>query len=266
MSAQRGFQPVLIAGGRGEVDGCPSADVLVLFGAGLPQGEDLQEELLDGWTLTTLDAHVATCPSCRALAEETGDVVATLDSAPLDDPAPGFWDDLAEGVMRTIDGDTRADRDNVIPLRLVAASPSAEPADPTLRRLAWALAAAVVFAVGLGIWLERDPAVSPATPAIATRDAATQPAESVPDPQRARAMAAELGISTDPLDLSAAAATDVPASDISLESASLAWLMDGLAAADMELLDVSLPTTDPLLDLIALDDSDLAEVLRSLES
>jgi hypothetical protein len=268
MSAQ-GFQPVLIPGGRGVTDGCPSEDVLVLYGAGLPRGEADQTELLDGWTMATLDHHVAGCPVCRALAAETGDTVGLLRAHPQEEPGAEFWDDLSDSVMRSLAQDDlgTGPRDNVVPLRPVEAAPEAGVVDPTLRSLAWALAVAVVFAVGLGIWLERDPVVE--APVPLTEVAA--PVESLPDRQEAWAVAAELGISVDPLDLSVAAAADAVASDISLggtplDEASLAWLVDGLAAADMELLDVSLPTSDPLFDLIALDDSDLAAVLRSLES
>lgn len=270
MSAQGGFQPLLIAGGRGATDGCPSADVLVLYGAGLPRGDDDQEELLDGWNLATLDEHVAGCPACRALAAETCDVVGLLRTEPVDEPGPEFWDELADGVMRTLGGRDpgRGPRANVIQLRQVRveSDPGPEAVDPALRRLAWALAVAVVFAVGLGVWLERDPTPGVPNPVVLAEESPGVPEPLLPDRQHARAVAVELGISVDPLDLSDAAEADVVASDISLEAASLAWLVDGLAAADIELLDVSLPTTDPLLDLIALDDTDLAEVLRSLES
>ncbi len=268
MSTVNGFQPVLIAGGRGATDGCPSADVLVLYGAGLPRGTDDQEELLDGWTLPTLDEHVAGCPTCRALAAETRDVVGELLAQPLEEPDGEFWDDLTDGVMRNLAGDERGrgPRDNVIELRPVPEPPEPAAANPTLRRLAWALAVAVVFAVGLGVWSERSPVVEPSSDGALTEASSPGPVESLPDRQHALAVAAELGISAEPLDLSDVAGADVVGSDISLEAASLAWLVDGLAAADMELLDVSMPTTDPLFDLIALDDSDLAEVLRSLES
>jgi hypothetical protein len=273
MSALGGFQPVLIAGGRGATDGCPTADVLVLYGAGLPRGDDDQEELLDGWTLATLDDHVAGCPTCRAQADETSDVVGVLRAQPLDAPDAEFWDDLTDGVMRTVAGAERGSglRDNVVQLRPVPGAPEPDVVDPTLRRFAWALAVAVAFAVGLGVWLERDPVEEAPLPGALVEESSPEPVESLPDREHALAVAAELGISADPLDLSDAADADVVASDISLggtplEAASLAWLVDGLAAADMELLDVSLPTTDPLFDLIALDDSDLAEVLRSLES
>lgn len=265
MSARHGFQPVLISGGRGRVAGCPSEEVLVLYGAGLPAGEDEQDELLDGWTMAALDDHAADCDRCRGSAARTGDLVGLLRDEPLEHRATEFWDDLAEGVMRSIDPAAPEERvDNVIQLRLVTPEPDRENPYRMLRTLVWALAAVVAFAVGLGVLLERPstkdaPAQVVDVGGVALRDG-------LPDRAAAEALAAELGISTEPLDLSVLAGTDAVASDIPLPSASMAWLVDGLADDDMEMLDVSLPSSDPLLDLIALDDTDLAEVLRSLES
>jgi len=265
MSAPARFQPVLIPGGRGRVEGCPSEDVLVLYGAGLPAGQDQQAELLDGWTLATLDEHTLGCDRCRLAAARTGDLVGLLRDEPLDEPGTEFWDDLTDGVMRSIDPASSEDLvDNVIPLRLVSPEPYPERPYRMLRTAVWALAATVVFAIGLGAWLERPPTADEPTEVLEV--AAPAVMESLPDRGAAEALAAELGISTEPLDLSAVADNDAVASDLSLPSASMAWLVDGLADDDMELLDLSLPSSDPLLDLIALDDSDLAEVLRSLES
>ena len=77
-----------------------------------------------------LDAHLASCASCRALAEELTELEAGLDSLPMED-AP---DTLAPGVMRAI----RAEKSQK-PQKKKAA-----------HRTAWLIAAAAAVALLLG--------------------------------------------------------------------------------------------------------------------
>jgi anti-sigma factor RsiW len=115
------------------------------------QHEEL-EELLGAYALDAVDdderaaveAHLATCPRCRAEVDAHREVASHL--AQTGAPAPdGLWDRIVGAI----------DEAEPPPLRLVATSPSPAPTPaPTPRRPWWqrsavAAAAAVVVAVGL---------------------------------------------------------------------------------------------------------------------
>lgn len=91
-----------------------------------------------------LEAHLAVCPECRALAEELSALNAALEEH---EPAPPQW--LAERVMERI-----AEQDRVVPI-----SAGRRPGWRRWSGLAAALAL-MVCAGGIGVWLKTDRAAT----------------------------------------------------------------------------------------------------------
>lgn len=87
-----------------------------------------------------LEAHLAVCPECRALAEELSALNAALEEY---EPAPPQW--LAERVMERV-----AEQDRVVPI-----SAGRRPGWRRWTGLAAALAL-TVCAGGIGVWLKTD--------------------------------------------------------------------------------------------------------------
>jgi len=244
---------------------CPSEEVLILFGASLPEGED-EQELLDGWTADQVAAHVGACEACRAVVQETSALTATMRDDVLSEPAEPFWDELADEVMRSIDRADATPGADVVPLQPV------EPARAPVRRLhwGWAVAAGLLVVLGIGLrWMQMDQTLE--TTVAETGDEAVGPGDGVvpgalPDRATAEAIAAELGLSLEPVDPVESVQAQVVDVDSDLADSGLAALFDGLDDEDIEVLELAVADDDPLSDLAEFDVEELAAVLVALES
>ena len=266
MSTSPRFRPVVITGGRREAEmgRCPSEDALILYASSLPQDELIVEELLEGWTPEAVALHLAGCHGCRRVVEETGALTADMRGDALDEPSEAFWDEMAEDVMRSLEMPARVEPEQkaeVIQLPNTDA-PIGEPRETTARRVVpwvWAVAAAVLLAASLGIALYERP-----------REAAPLPVadapEVMPDRAAAEALAAELGLSLDPIDPVAAAEAEVIEPGAELHEGGLAALFAALSDSDVENLSLALADDDPLAELADIDAQALASAIDSLES
>ena len=239
---------------------CPSEEVLILFGASLPDGE---QELLDGWTADDVAVHVGLCDACRAVVEETGTLTAAMRDDVLEEPAEPFWNQLADDVMRSIDTPDAVGGDgaDVIPLQ------QHDHARASQRRLhwGWAVAAGLLVLLGIGLrWMQMDEVTDGAV--AETGDVVEEPGDGMPDRATAEAIAAELGLSLDPVDPVEAVQAQVVDVGGGLADRGLVALFDGLDDGDIEVLELAVTDDDPLADLAEFDVEDLAAVLDALES
>jgi anti-sigma factor RsiW len=105
-------------------------------------------DAVDGDERDAVEAHLATCPRCRAEVEDHREVAALLAHAGADAPE-GLWDRIAEHL------DAPPPALALAPVRPVAATPI-EERRPWTRYAAAALAAAAVIVIGvLGLQVRR---------------------------------------------------------------------------------------------------------------
>lgn len=215
---------------------CPTEDALILFGSGEPDDDVAQ--------------HVERCATCRAVVEEMRAVEEALLGDPLDEPGAAFFDDLAGDVMEAIDATDRAA--NVVVFRSQASS----------HRWTLAMAAAAVLLLGVALALTVDRRSEAPVPTPVAEGVAESP---LPDEATARALAAELGISLDPIDPAAVADAEVTDVGESLQTGGLDALVSNLHDTETEALHVGLGD-DVFAALAELDVDELAAVLETLES
>ncbi len=222
---------------------CPAEDALFLFASGDPD---------DG-----VARHVADCAACQAVVAEVRGLDRVLRADTLDEPDAAFFDEMAGEVMAAVED--APSEGEVLALR-----PPPAAADGRSNRWTLALAAAAVVLLGVALALTAsrrvdDPVQVPvAEPATAS---------ALPDEAAARALAAELGISLDPIDPAAVAEAEAAArfTDESLRTGGLDALVSNLQDTETEALHVGLGD-DVFAALAELDVDELAAVLETLES
>jgi len=244
---------------------CPSEEVLILYASLSPGEQPEDDELLDGWTARSLADHLDRCAACERVVRQSGELLGALQADELTEPPDEFWDELADGVMRSIDADsTEAPEDNhanVVPLPELAAAPAARPSNRRSGRWLWAAAAALAMA--LAVWSYDEVARDGETETVA--DGGVDGL--IPNAEQANQLAAELGITLEGFD-----AKDVtPEVDLldlgsSFSDAGLSALGELVDDNDMDDLELALADGDPIGQLLELDTEELALVLEALES
>jgi hypothetical protein len=224
---------------------CPTEDALFLFASGEP-GDDVAR-------------HVADCPTCQAVVDEIRGLDQVLRADTLDEPDAAFFDEMAADVMAAVEDAERGGE--VIEFR-----PPSDAADGRSTRRTLALAAAAVVLLGVALALTADRrAEEPVEVPVA--DAEPSNGSAIPDEATARALAAELGISLDPIDPAAVAEAEVVdrVTAESLQTGGLDALVNNLQDTETEALHVGLGD-DVFAALAELDVDELAAVLETLES
>jgi hypothetical protein len=141
----------------------------------LDRASEHVDGLVEGAALAELEAHLATCASCRALVADLARVkheAGRLDRVPV--PA-GAWSRIAD----------RLQADPAFSMTSSAATSQRQSRTAVVshRSIAWlALAAALVLSVGTAlVYLVRQPgATTPTTPAVASDDSAVNAADEDP--------------------------------------------------------------------------------------
>jgi hypothetical protein len=110
-------------------------------------------------------AHLASCPSCRAEVEALASVVARVKAVDVPEPSPLFWDHLAARV-----GDA------------ISREPAPQRPPWWAPRPLWGVAAAALIVAALaGYWSVRTPAPTPGTVVRTASDPAHPAAPVTPD-------------------------------------------------------------------------------------
>ncbi len=281
MSARPLWRPVVVREEDREaiMSHCPSEDVLTLYASTRPDTDPDDGELMDGWTARSVAEHLTLCTACRSAVEIDLALATALRGDRLEEPGDGFWDEMADSVMRSIDepeaaAEARprrrasADEAEVIPLRRPGQL-GRVPATPTERRNTtwlWAVAAALALAVSVGAYvMQRGEDGAGGTPSHGG-GLPVPVADGLPDAAAAAAAAAALGISLEPIDPGALAEVDaleLGGAAVDSGASSLRRELQGANADDVE---AALGYDDAISELFELDAEALEDILVALES